>query len=40
MTTPTGFPDAYKTYAEGGWVGVSGEPAYGGMGMPKVISAK
>ncbi|MGV8202588.1 acyl-CoA dehydrogenase family protein, partial [Pseudomonas aeruginosa] len=28
------------TYAEGGWVGVGGDPAYGGMGMPKVISAQ
>jgi hypothetical protein len=40
VTTPTGFPNAYKTYAEGGWVGVSGDPVYGGMGMPKVISAQ
>ncbi|MEG2798020.1 MAG: acyl-CoA dehydrogenase N-terminal domain-containing protein, partial [Pseudomonas sp.] len=35
VTTPAGFPAAYKTYAEGGWVGVGGDPAYGGMGMPK-----
>jgi hypothetical protein len=27
-------------YAEGGWVGVGGDPAFGGMGMPKVISAQ
>ena len=40
VTTPAGFPEAYKTYAEGGWVGISGDPAYGGMGMPKVISAQ
>ncbi|MBS7598171.1 acyl-CoA dehydrogenase C-terminal domain-containing protein [Pseudomonas sp. RC2C2] len=40
VSTPAGFIEAYKTYAEGGWVGVGGDPAYGGMGMPKVISAQ
>ncbi|KAF1028592.1 MAG: 3-methylmercaptopropionyl-CoA dehydrogenase [Pseudomonas sp.] len=40
VTTPAGFKDAYKTYAEGGWVGVGGDPAYGGMGMPKAVSAQ
>jgi alkylation response protein AidB-like acyl-CoA dehydrogenase len=40
VTTPVGFPQAYKIYAEGGWVGVGGDPLYGGMGMPKVISAQ
>ncbi|CRQ63684.1 Acyl-CoA dehydrogenase [Pseudomonas aeruginosa] len=40
VSTPAGFPEAYRTYAEGGWVGVGGDPAYGGMGMPKVISAQ
>lgn len=40
VSTPAGFPQAYKTYAEGGWVGVGGDPAYGGMGMPKVVSAQ
>ncbi|WP_065259112.1 acyl-CoA dehydrogenase C-terminal domain-containing protein [Pseudomonas bananamidigenes] len=40
VTTPAGFPQAYRTYAEGGWVGVGGDPAYGGMGMPKAVSAQ
>jgi len=40
VTTPAGYPDAYRLYAEGGWVGVGGDPAYGGMGMPKAISAQ
>lgn len=40
VKTPAGFPEAYKTYAEGGWVGVGGDAAYGGMGMPKAISAQ
>jgi len=40
VTTPKGFVEAYKLYAEGGWVGVGGDPAFGGMGMPKAISAQ
>ncbi|POA20555.1 acyl-CoA dehydrogenase [Pseudomonas sp. FW300-N1A1] len=40
VTTPDGFPAAYRAFAEGGWVGVGGDPAYGGMGMPKVIGAQ
>ncbi|MFK5732809.1 acyl-CoA dehydrogenase C-terminal domain-containing protein [Pseudomonas urmiensis] len=40
VRTPAGFIDAYKTYAEGGWVGVGGDPQFGGMGMPKAISAQ
>ena len=40
VSTPAGFIQAYKTYAEGGWVGVGGDPLHGGMGMPKVVSAQ
>jgi hypothetical protein len=40
VSTPTGYREAYRLYAEGGWVGVGGDPAYGGMGMPKAISAQ
>ncbi|WP_339489491.1 acyl-CoA dehydrogenase C-terminal domain-containing protein [Pseudomonas sp. EL_65y_Pfl2_R95] len=40
VKTPDGFVQAYKTYAEGGWVGVGGDAMFGGMGMPKVISAQ
>ena len=40
VSTPSGFPEAYKVYGEGGWVGVGGDPAYGGMGMPKVLGAQ
>ncbi|MEX6503434.1 acyl-CoA dehydrogenase C-terminal domain-containing protein [Pseudomonas zhanjiangensis] len=36
--TPDGFREAYATYIEGGWVGLSGNPAYGGMGMPKMLA--
>ncbi len=40
VNTPAGFPEAYKIYGEGGWVGVGGDPTYGGMGMPKVLGAQ
>ena len=40
VRTPAGFVEAYRTYAEGGWVGVGGDPLFGGMGMPKAISAQ
>ncbi|WDY57662.1 acyl-CoA dehydrogenase C-terminal domain-containing protein [Pseudomonas sp. PSKL.D1] len=40
VRTPAGFIEAYNTYAEGGWVGVGGDPLFGGMGMPKSISAQ
>ena len=40
VSTPQGFIQAYQTYADGGWVGVGGDPAYGGMGMPKAVSAQ
>ena len=39
VTTPDGFKEAYKAYAEGGWAGLTGEVAYGGQGMPKTLSA-
>ena len=40
VTTPAGFKQAYKTYAEGGWVGLGGNPEFGGMGMPKTLGVQ
>jgi alkylation response protein AidB-like acyl-CoA dehydrogenase len=40
VKTPAGFREAYQAYADGGWVGVGGDPVFGGMGMPKAISAQ
>ncbi|HCF3159141.1 TPA: acyl-CoA dehydrogenase C-terminal domain-containing protein [Pseudomonas aeruginosa] len=37
---PAGFREAYATYAEGGWVGLTGNPAHGGMGMPKMLAVQ
>ena len=39
VTTPSGFKAAYKDYAAGGWVGLGGNPQYGGMGLPKSLVA-
>jgi alkylation response protein AidB-like acyl-CoA dehydrogenase len=38
VTTPDGFKQAYKDFAEGGWQGVSGDPEFGGQGLPKTIN--
>ena len=38
VTTPTGFKEAYKQYAESGWVGLGGNPEYGGQGFPKMVT--
>lgn len=37
VITPKGFKSVYKEYAEGGWIGLCGDPAFGGMGMPKML---
>ncbi|KPA85151.1 putative mitochondrial acyl-CoA dehydrogenase [Leptomonas pyrrhocoris] len=34
VTTPKGFKEAYKAYAEGGWVGINDPEKYGGQGLP------
>lgn len=40
VTTPQGYREQFKQLAEGGWVGVTANPEYGGMGLPKSISAQ
>lgn len=37
--TPHGFKAAYQDYSAGGWVGLGGNPAFGGMGLPKSLVA-
>ena len=39
-STPGGFKSAYSTYIEGGWVGLSGNPEFGGLGMPKMLAVQ
>jgi len=39
VTTPPGFKDAYRQYAEGGWQGLQHPSEFGGQGLPKTIGA-
>jgi alkylation response protein AidB-like acyl-CoA dehydrogenase len=38
VTTPKGFKQAYQQLVEGGWVGLAGDPAYGGQGLPAFLA--
>ncbi|WP_110668164.1 acyl-CoA dehydrogenase C-terminal domain-containing protein [Salinicola halophilus] len=38
VSTPAGFKEAFRTFADGGWCGLAGNPAYGGQGMPKLLT--
>ena len=38
VSTPEHYKACYQAWCEGGWAGFSGDPEYGGMGMPKVLS--
>ena len=37
VTTPNGFASAFSELAQGGWLGLSGNPQFGGQGMPKSL---
>ncbi|MBV7407863.1 acyl-CoA dehydrogenase [Maritimibacter sp. DP1N21-5] len=39
VRTSKGFREGYQAIAEGGWVGISGDPEYGGMGLPFTLAA-
>lgn len=38
VTTPTAYKNAFNVIAEGGWIGLAGDPEFGGMGMPKTLA--
>ncbi len=38
VTTPTGFKAAYKKYCAAGWPALDCDPAFGGQGMPHLVS--
>jgi acyl-CoA dehydrogenase len=38
VTTPAGFREAYRAYAEGGWMGLSAPTEYGGQGLPSTLN--
>lgn len=39
VRTSPGFSQGYKAIAEGGWVGITASPVFGGMGLPVTINA-
>ncbi len=38
IRTSPGFAEGYRAIAEGGWVGISADPAHGGMGLPRTLA--
>ncbi|MFD2190560.1 acyl-CoA dehydrogenase [Pistricoccus aurantiacus] len=39
VITPSGFPDAYQAYVEGGWNGIGVAEEWGGQGLPEVVAS-
>ncbi len=38
VKTADGFSDAYRAYVDAGWGGISGDPEYGGQGLPLALA--
>jgi alkylation response protein AidB-like acyl-CoA dehydrogenase len=38
VTTPKGFKEAYDTFTQGGWMGLSCSKDYGGQGLPLLLN--
>ncbi|MBI4195079.1 MAG: acyl-CoA dehydrogenase [Betaproteobacteria bacterium] len=38
VTVPPGFDEAYGKFIAAGWNGLSGQPQYGGQGLPHIVS--
>lgn len=38
VRTSPGFSEGFRAFAEGGWVGISADPAHGGMGLPMALN--
>ncbi len=39
VRTPPGFGDGFRAIAEGGWIGMSADPEFGGMGLPMTLTS-
>jgi alkylation response protein AidB-like acyl-CoA dehydrogenase len=39
VTTPPGFRDAYRQFADGGWSSLPCAETFGGQGLPEIVSA-
>jgi acyl-CoA dehydrogenase len=38
VATPDGFKEAYRQLVEGGWIGISVSPEFGGLGLPIALT--
>ena len=38
VTTPDGFKEAYRQVVDGGWIGISAPPDFGGLGLPIALT--
>ena len=38
VTTPRGFRDAYRQFADGGWSALPGVETFGGQGLPEIVA--
>jgi alkylation response protein AidB-like acyl-CoA dehydrogenase len=38
VTAPDGYADAYRKFIAAGWNGLTGDPRYGGQGLPHVVA--
>ena len=38
VRTPPGFAEGFRQIADGGWIGISANPAHGGMGLPITLA--
>lgn len=38
VTTPAGFIDAFRAWGQGGFIALTGNPAYGGLGLPRSLA--
>jgi acyl-CoA dehydrogenase len=38
VTTPDGFKEAFRQFVDGGWIGISAPPEFGGLGLPIALT--
>ena len=38
VVTPPGWKEAYKAFADGGWISLPGDEEWGGQGLPEIVA--
>ena len=38
VISPPGFTEAFRAYAEGGWIGIAADPEHGGQGLSHILA--